>query len=177
MINKEGECISIKDLHLFTIVNTGALCHICANNNKEISVKQINKLNLYLEIVCNYSNNSTDWNVWECERLVGFCLLLINSIIINSSLVPSCFTTTKDPHLDIHISCRQQLEYIIKQGSYQKKNRDKIIWLNSFTGMALCGGPPKGVLYRAGQNLVNFLSLLSSLRQCVCTYLLLSSFT
>ena len=41
--------------------------------------------------------------------------------------------------------------------------------------MALCGGPPKGVLYWGGHNLVNFPSLAPSLRLCVCTYLALSN--
>ena len=41
--------------------------------------------------------------------------------------------------------------------------------LNSFPGMALWGGPPKGALYWGGHNLVNLPSLAPPLRLCVCT--------
>ena len=43
--------------------------------------------------------------------------------------------------------------------------------INSFRGMALCGGPPKGALYWGDHNLVNF-PISGAPLEAVCMYLI-----
>ena len=50
----------------------------------------------------------------------------------------------------------------------------RLCHFNSFPGMALWGGQPKGALYWGGHKLLNFPSLASPLRLSLCTNLVLS---